>query len=312
MFSNISNCSHLAVKGAERPSHFPIYLRGLVMIAVGAVLIPAMRAQAPPGGAAPPSVVRRAGKLTLHQPVERELGPGQTDVFTVHVAAGQFLHVVAEKKGVDVVVLLADPQGTALAAGSANGSVSFDFGPEHVSLIADGGGEYQIQVLRAGSSSEKGLVPNRTDGPSRSPRNVTASAFMRRASSSPQPRGGLAQGREKRLQAVAAYQRAAALWHSLRDDGEVALCLYKIGVYYYALGERQKALDYYNQALPLLQVAGDCAGEAQTLTDIGDIYLDLGEKQKALDYHNQALQTLLAAGESRVRGQEARRHRQSL
>ncbi|MGD1804416.1 tetratricopeptide repeat protein, partial [Dapis sp. BLCC M126] len=56
-----------------------------------------------------------------------------------------------------------------------------------------------------------------------------------------------------------------------------------------SLGEKQKALDYYNQALPIIRQVGDPRGEAMTLSNIGDTYNSLGEKQKALDYYNQAL-----------------------
>ena len=35
------------------------------------------------------------------------------------------------------------------------------------------------------------------------------------------------------------------------------------------LGEKQKALDYYEQALPLLRQVGDRGGEATTLNNIG-------------------------------------------
>jgi len=56
----------------------------------------------------PPADVRPQGTLTLRQPVERELGPGQADLFTVEVTSGQFLHVVAQQQGVDVAVVLAD------------------------------------------------------------------------------------------------------------------------------------------------------------------------------------------------------------
>jgi hypothetical protein len=88
-------------------------------------------------------VARQAGKLVLHRPVERELGAGQTDVFTLSVSAGLFLHVETEKKGVDVEVVLADPEGKPLiTADSPNGA----FGPVPASLIADRAGEYQIRV----------------------------------------------------------------------------------------------------------------------------------------------------------------------
>ncbi|XDE63228.1 tetratricopeptide repeat protein [Arthrospira platensis BEA 1257B] len=58
---------------------------------------------------------------------------------------------------------------------------------------------------------------------------------------------------------------------------------------YSSLGEKQTALDYYNQALPLSRAVGDRRGEATTLNNIGAVYSDLGEKQTALDYYNQAL-----------------------
>ena len=62
------------------------------------------------------------------------------------------------------------------------------------------------------------------------------------------------------------------------------------------MGEQQKALEYYNQALPLRRAVGDRGGEATTLNNIGSIYFALGEQQKALEYHNQALPLLRAVG----------------
>src|ERR1022692_4071097 len=149
--ANISSCSRrLPVIRVDLASQLPIFLRRLAILAAGAVLIPSAWAQAPPGGAAPPAVARQAGRLALHQPVERELGPGQTDVFTVDVAAGLFLHVEAEKKGVDVVLVLADPAGKPLVTADSPNA----FGAEPASLIANGGGEYQIRVAKSPRSSE--------------------------------------------------------------------------------------------------------------------------------------------------------------
>ncbi|WP_396442845.1 tetratricopeptide repeat protein, partial [Limnospira sp. PMC 1042.18] len=67
-----------------------------------------------------------------------------------------------------------------------------------------------------------------------------------------------------------------------------ATTLNNIGGVYSDLGEKQTALDYYNQALPLSRAVGDRRGEATTLNNIGFVYYYLGEKQTALDYYNQA------------------------
>ncbi len=75
----------------------------------------------------------------------------------------------------------------------------------------------------------------------------------------------------------------------MEDRGGEAATLNNIGFVYYSLGEKQTALDYYNQALPLFRAVEDRGGEATTLTGIGLVYSDLGEKQTALDYYNQAL-----------------------
>ncbi|MGD1807825.1 CHAT domain-containing protein, partial [Dapis sp. BLCC M126] len=65
--------------------------------------------------------------------------------------------------------------------------------------------------------------------------------------------------------------------------------LNNIGYIYNSLGEKQLAINYYNQALPILQQVGDKGVEATTINNIGYVYHDLGEKQLALNYYNQAL-----------------------
>ena len=55
-------------------------------------------------------------------------------------------------------------------------------------------------------------------------------------------------------------------------------------------------LRLYNQALSLRRAEGDGAGEAGSLTHIGVIYSGLGENQKALDFYNQVLPLWVALG----------------
>jgi tetratricopeptide (TPR) repeat protein len=78
-----------------------------------------------------------------------------------------------------------------------------------------------------------------------------------------------------------------------------AVTLNNIGAVYESLGEKQKALDYYNQSLPIRRAVGDKHGEAFTLNNIGNVYNYLAEKQKALDYYSQALTLRRAVGDRR-------------
>ena len=82
---------------------------------------------------------------------------------------------------------------------------------------------------------------------------------------------------------------------------------------YRGLGEPQRALEYYGQALPILRQVGGRAGEATTLNNIGLAYGGLGEPQRALEYYGQALPILrevgARAGEAATRYNMAMIHR---
>jgi CHAT domain-containing protein/Tfp pilus assembly protein PilF len=93
----------------------------------------------------------------------------------------------------------------------------------------------------------------------------------------------------EKQKALDSYNQALPIYRAVGDHDGEATTLNNIGLVYSALGEKQKALDYYNQALPIYRTVGDRAGEAVTRSNIGLVYSALGEKQKALDSYNQAL-----------------------
>ena len=66
--------------------------------------------------------------------------------------------------------------------------------------------------------------------------------------------------------------------------GEAAI-LTSIGLIYGALGERQQAIRYFEQAVPLRKEAGDRRGEAATYTGLGKTHLESGDPEKARDYN---------------------------
>jgi Flp pilus assembly protein TadD len=53
------------------------------------------------------------------------------------------------------------------------------------------------------------------------------------------------------------------------DKGGEATTLNNLGSVYDDLGEKAKALEYYEQALPLRRQVGDKGGEAATLNNLG-------------------------------------------
>ena len=85
------------------------------------------------------------------------------------------------------------------------------------------------------------------------------------------------------------FDQALPILRLVGDRRVEAVTLNNMGLVYESLGERQKALEYFNRSLPLRRAVGDRQGEAITLSDIGFSYASSGEYSKATDYYNQAL-----------------------
>ena len=76
-------------------------------------------------------------------PVERTLGPGQAHEFTVTLEANNFVQLVVEQRGIDVIVKVSSPAGKSIGEfDSPNGAD----GPEHVSFVGTAAGSYRIAV----------------------------------------------------------------------------------------------------------------------------------------------------------------------
>jgi tetratricopeptide (TPR) repeat protein len=80
------------------------------------------------------------------------------------------------------------------------------------------------------------------------------------------------------------------------DRSGEARTLNNIGLVHVSLGEWQKALDFYDRALPLMRAVGDRDGEATMLNNIGSVCESLGEKQKAIVFYTNALSLMHAVG----------------
>ncbi|HXC31755.1 MAG TPA: CHAT domain-containing tetratricopeptide repeat protein [Verrucomicrobiae bacterium] len=84
---------------------------------------------------------------------------------------------------------------------------------------------------------------------------------------------------------------------------EEAVTLNMLGVIYLNLGGREKALDYFSQALPLRRATGDHAGEAATRNNIGAVYEASGEREKALEQFIETLEFERETGEQTVQAE---------
>ncbi len=210
---------------------------------------------------------------------------GEKHSFIVHAEAGQFVHVVITKEGIDVSVALLDPTGKRiLTSDSQNGS----YGPEPVSIIAESSGDLQLDVAAGSSDAPAGRYRIKlTDlrAPTETDRTRMRAEEAYREGNSLLLKGGA----DSSKAAGAKWQESFALWQSIDDKYGQALSLFSTGVAFDSTRGSQKALEFYNQSLAFWRAAADLPGEASTL---GNIALDnyyLGENSKALDFYNQAL-----------------------
>ncbi len=275
--------------------------------------------------------------LELGKPIERELSGQQSHSYQIVLTSGQYIHVVADQRGIDVVVRLLGPDNKQLLeVDSPNGNE----GPEHVYFIAAITGRHRLEVRsldklargRYQVTLEELRAARETDS-----QRIDAEALFGEASMmfGVGTKESLTKALEKYQQALSFFRslndssreaatlstsglicdllgnkqkaldydaQALPLYRAVGDRRNEALTLNNIGSVYDSLGEKQKALDYYTQSLPLRRIVGDRDGEAATLLNIGEVYAGLGERQKALDYYLQALPLFRAASDHGAEG----------
>jgi CHAT domain-containing protein/Tfp pilus assembly protein PilF len=229
------------------------------------------------------------------KPIEQMLKSSESHSYHINLMAGQFSHIVVEQKGIDVVVVLFDPNGKQLFEVDSPNGIE---GPEPLQMIVETTGNYLLEVR----SLEKGKAPGRYEIRIEELRQATTqdrdriAAQMAFAEAMQLQMQGTAESLRK---AVTNFDKALSLYRVLGDRGKEVQTLNIIGSVYRFLGEYQKALDYFSQALPLVRRLGDRRAEVSTLNSIGLVYSAFGENQKALEYLQQALPLFQTAGERR-------------
>lgn len=285
-----------------------------------------------PGALDPRVPVRQDSEIELQLglPVVRELQGGQAHAFKIMLSTDQYVHVVLQQHGIDVVVALFGPDHNKLAeVDSPNG----ELGPEELSWVAETTGAYRLEVRSTDKNApsaryEAGITQLRQAGAEDKPRVLGEKVF--RSAQLYEVRGSLEEASNSYLQALALWRAARArkeeadtysklgqiahyqgslrtaldyfgkalsIRREIGDRRNETKVLNNIGVVYDLLGERAKALEYYNQSLVLSDGTEDLAGRVATLNNIGAVYDSLGAKQRALDYYNQALLIIHRAGD---------------
>lgn len=212
-------------------------------------------------------------------------------LYQVTLAANQYVHVVVEQKGIDVVVSVRDPGGVVLfSRDSPNGKV----GPEQISVKAQSAGTYQIGVC-TGRTEPDGNYEISLDGP----RAPTATDEKRLEAEALQ-RGG---GEEFRINgspstAKERYEQALKIWQELGDNQEQGYILCAIGEMHRFQRDFTNSMSNFDKALLCLQAANDKSGQAYVQNAMAAAQRDLTtEPAKAMEYYDAAISLRTSIGD---------------
>src|SRR5262245_40960777 len=279
----------------------PIRWTPLIMnlLAVGAPAAASPRPEAPPVQASAgergvtPSA-QESISLEPGKPVERELSGGQSHSYKITMISGQYLHIVVEQRGIDVVVVMFAPDGKKISEADVEHLIE---GSETVSAIAEAPGAYLIEVRSPEKTAKTGRYEIKVEelraATAEDKYRVAGEPIFREAA---RLQNGTLEAKRKSIEK---YHEALELYRKAGDRSGEAEALSYIAAVHLSLGETQKALEKFNEALSILQEVGDRRGEAVTLNNIGLAYWSLGETQKALEKYNEALPIRRTVGDRR-------------
>ena len=223
--------------------------------------------------------------LELGKPIERELKGSEAHSYKILLTANQFLHIVVEQKGIDVVVALFAPDGKKVAeVDSPNGTQ----GPEALFLVIQTFGNHRLEVR----SLERDAPAGRYKANIEELRVATVQDIERTAGRQAFAEAEQLSGQETSesyRKAMDKYDEAIAHFLAAGDRNAQANALNNKGLAYVLIGEYQESLNYFTKARSIFRDVNDRAGEALTRLNFGFVYDELDEKQKALDEYLQVL-----------------------
>jgi len=220
--------------------------------------------------------------------IERRLYAGEKHLYAITLKAGEYMKIVALYPKINFKMEVLDPEGIQAAECGVGG-----MGPtDSLWMLAAETGTYQIRI-----SGFPQYGPFLTYAI-----NVEKVAELRNATSLDQAyvkadhlfwEGNklLDKGGDPAFhEAAQKYLESLQLWRVLGDQLGEASTLHALGYVHGQLHESEKAIEFYEQALPLWRsLKKHESNEATTLYNLGGIYSSLGKALKAIKCYQEAI-----------------------
>src|SRR5829696_6419188 len=170
-----------------------------------------------------------ASSISVGPPIVREMRGGEQHTYQLRLSAGQYARIAVDQKGIDVVLVLLGVDGKPLL--EVDNNLSGTRGIEVVSLVADVGGTFQLNVRSLEKDASAGRYELRLDDL----RTATEADRTRVAAERSYFAGAKLQGErtaESRRKAIERYGEALRLMREVGDRHGEAMTLTNIGTVY--------------------------------------------------------------------------------
>jgi CHAT domain-containing protein/tetratricopeptide (TPR) repeat protein len=233
------------------------------------------------------------------KPIVRELAGGRSHSYRIALISGQFLFVVVDQRGIDVVVTLFGPDDRKIVeVDSPNGMQ----GLESVLLVAEASGSYRLEVRSLEEDAAAGHYQVKIEELRTATEHDRSRIAAQRAYMAGEQLLG-ERSADSQRKAIEKFEQSRTLWSAANDPEAEILVLLRMAAIYgddHAASERQKALEYLNRGLLSARAAKRSDLEGFILSLIGDLYKSLGKYQLAISYQVQALPLIHAANKPGV------------
>ncbi|HEX6718002.1 MAG TPA: tetratricopeptide repeat protein [Pyrinomonadaceae bacterium] len=233
-------------------------------------------------------------KLEVGKHFERQIAGTEVHSYELDLAIDQYALVTVDQRGIDLAIWNYDPKGQKMSEVDAirAGDV------EAVFFVGEIAGPYRLEIRTTSPKAPVGqydIKIKELRPATQKDKYSWAGAKLVTAAFTLEKQGSADSFRK----AIAKYNEALPIFRSGGLRTWEANVLYVMANDYVFLGEKQKALEFGNQAVQVSQIAAQEADKAERETAIkvqanaldilGRVHNELGDKKKALEYFNQAL-----------------------
>lgn len=214
------------------------------------------------------------------------IASGQRRLYRATLAAGHFLEIESEQRGVDFKLNATGPGDLQLSADSPNGR----HGPERLLLWAAVAGDYEVALVAENVEADPRFtlrVVALHAGSERERRR--AKAFALGLEADRQRRSDVA---AEKARSIVTYKQEAAAWRALGEPRGEARALDGLILVAMDLHDRREQVEASHRLAVLHERSGEVARQAGALVDQGEALSELAQRREAQEAFREALRLL--------------------